>query len=95
MSANLADLPRVTATRTRDNRSTVPMVERRERLFFLATFYAWNARRGHVLPGGDPLTGRPASIWDPAAVRLARAGYAAMAREAFAMARECGPSPLP
>lgn len=96
MSADLANLPRVTAPRARGSAlRTVPMVERRERYFFLGTFYAWCARKGATLPGNDPVTGRPASIWDPTAVRLGRAAYAALAREAFAIARECGPTPLP
>ena len=29
---------------------------------FRATYYAWSARRGHTVTGGDPFDGRPAKV---------------------------------
>ncbi|MCU0505708.1 MAG: hypothetical protein MUE82_08045 [Chloroflexi bacterium] len=85
----------LTFPRKRADLYTVPMVASRERYHFLAAYYAWCARKGFPPGARDPLTGRDWSRLDPASRRLGRAAYIALAREAYAIARSYGPSPLP
>lgn len=97
MPADLRDLPRLTRVRT-DRLDTEPVWAgvQRERYAFLATFYRWCASRPWPsLPGNDPITGgdpRKGNAYDH---RMARAAYIALAREALAIARSLGPTPIP
>lgn len=98
MPADLANLPRTTRPRSRDDREPVGLTASRERYAFLASYYRWCASRPWpYLPGNDPLTGRPARDRQHSVPeqRMARAAYIALAREALAIARTFGPSPLP
>jgi len=97
VSADLRDLPRLTRVRT-DRLDTEPVwaVVLRERYAFLGTYYRWCATRPWpTLPGNDPVTGRPSRYGSDLDHRMARAAYIALAREALAIARSLGPSPLP
>ena len=89
---------RPTRPRTsRDDTAPVPMTAERERWHFLATYYAWLARRNATPGARDPLTGRAWPDYGSTnnARRLGRAAHLAMAREAYAIARALGPDPLP
>lgn len=84
-----------TRPRTRDDVSPVGWTAAREEWHFMAGYYAWNARKGFAPGARDPRTGQPWKAHDRAARRLGRAAYLALAREAYAIAREYGPTPLP
>jgi hypothetical protein len=51
-----------------------------------AAYYRWAAQRGHTLPGGDPISGRPRSIHDVNARQDSRVAYLAMARRQLELA---------
>lgn len=85
----------LTIARTRDDTGPVGWVADRERWHFLAAYYAWSARKGWPPGGNDPMTGLRWKDHDRQARRLGRAAYIALAREAYAIARTYGPSPLP
>lgn len=49
---------------------------------FKAHYYLWSAIRGHVLSGGDPITGKPPQkrFHDPLAREEGRAAHKALCR---------------
>jgi len=59
-------------------------------MIFRAGYYRWCAARGHLLPGADPVTGQPHSIWGRtrAAERAHRKAYIALATTWLEAARE-------
>ena len=86
----------LTVRRTRGHSGIVPLVVSRERYHFLASYYRWCAMRPWpTLPGNDPIRGDKPNGRDPLTARMARAAYIALAREALAIARTFGPTPLP
>ncbi|MFW6083742.1 MAG: hypothetical protein ACODAA_00840 [Gemmatimonadota bacterium] len=71
---------------------TAPTLSRHDRRIYhamlaRAAYYRWSALRGHTLPGGDPVTGRPRSNCGALHRRESRAAYLAMARHWLARAR--------
>jgi hypothetical protein len=52
-----------------------------EQCYQRAEYYIWSALRGHCLPGGDPLTGRPRGRYEfPSSCGESLAAYKAMGR---------------
>jgi hypothetical protein len=87
---------RPTRLRTRADDIPLHWTTERERYHFLASYYRWCAARPWpTLPGNDPIRGDKPNGHDPLTARMARAAYIALAREALAIARTFGPSPLP
>lgn len=66
----------------------------RARMYFLAEFYAWSARKPTQPAGNHPLTGQRWRSFDPLGLELARAENAAAARVAYRRARHYR-QPLP
>jgi hypothetical protein len=78
----------------RDATVPVGISQTRDRAWFRAEYYAWNARKGSPLDRFDPATGKPYSILNDDARRIGRLAYIAAAREAYRIARNY-PLPLP
>lgn len=70
-------------------------VQLHEGAWFRATYYAWMARKGSSLAGGDPITGRPRRSTCASDAADGRVAYLALARRWFAIARRLRVRVLP